>query len=488
MPFQLASDRHNICPACEKPVYFAEQVRIDAPYRRNPQSPIKYSSQYLHKNCFRCFECNTKLKLGQHSARNNSLCCSNCYARKFGPHGFRGGVTGGLMGISLAANKIKNSTRRFSRKVLEKASGKSLSGSADIEETSLNLKTLEPGNAVVNTISVPTAPIDNEMLSPSIDMAEDKTVRVKKKAGITASKLSSSAAKECSVYTSNISVQPGGTALLIIDPQNDFHPGGSLAVENADEDAARIKALIEKELTNLSEIYVTLDSHMKYHIAHPNFWVTPGTENSAKPEHPSHFTVIKSEDIENKTWVARRKEHRLWAYDYVKALEEQGRFELTIWPPHCLLGTKGHCVEDGILDALDAWEEASGKSVHYILKGTNSKTEHYSAIKAEVVVPEDEETTGVNRALVDKLRLHDRILICGQALSHCVNYTTRDLVSEWGDKPMSALVILQDASSPVAGFQKDGEKFISDMKDKGLAVAESTNEKLCDLEESMESS
>ena len=32
------------------------------------------------------------------------------------------------------------------------------------------------------------------------------------------------------------------TTLLIIDPQNDFHPGGSLAIPTADEDAERIAA------------------------------------------------------------------------------------------------------------------------------------------------------------------------------------------------------------------------------------------------------
>ena len=49
--------------------------------------------------------------------------------------------------------------------------------------------------------------------------------------------------------------------LLIIDPQHDFHPGGSLAIPGADEDSARIAAFIDRHISAIDEIYVTLDSH-----------------------------------------------------------------------------------------------------------------------------------------------------------------------------------------------------------------------------------
>lgn len=53
----------------------------------------------------------------------------------------------------------------------------------------------------------------------------------------------------------------GGTALLIVDPQNDFHEGGSLAVPGANEDAERIAKLITDHAQTLDELIVTLDSH-----------------------------------------------------------------------------------------------------------------------------------------------------------------------------------------------------------------------------------
>lgn len=49
--------------------------------------------------------------------------------------------------------------------------------------------------------------------------------------------------------------------LLIIDPQNDFHPGGTLAIGTANEDSARIAAFIDRHISTIDEIYVTLDSH-----------------------------------------------------------------------------------------------------------------------------------------------------------------------------------------------------------------------------------
>lgn len=53
----------------------------------------------------------------------------------------------------------------------------------------------------------------------------------------------------------------GGTALLIVDPQRDFHEGGSLAVSGAVEDAGRIAQLIASHAERIDELIVTLDSH-----------------------------------------------------------------------------------------------------------------------------------------------------------------------------------------------------------------------------------
>lgn len=63
----------------------------------------------------------------------------------------------------------------------------------------------------------------------------------------------------------------GGTALLIVDPQVDFHERGSLAVPGASADAERIARLISESCQNIDELIVTLDSHhvsfFRYRIA-----------------------------------------------------------------------------------------------------------------------------------------------------------------------------------------------------------------------------
>jgi nicotinamidase-related amidase len=93
---------------------------------------------------------------------------------------------------------------------------------------------------------------------------------------------------------------PKSCTLLIIDPQNDFHGGGSLAVPGSDEDSERIASLIDLKGASISEIIVTLDTHMRMHIAHGRFWLSKDGSTSPPP-----FTVISSADIEAGVWVPR---------------------------------------------------------------------------------------------------------------------------------------------------------------------------------------
>ncbi len=64
----------------------------------------------------------------------------------------------------------------------------------------------------------------------------------------------------------------------------------------------------------------------------------------------------------------------------------------------------------------------------------------------------------------------DNLVICGQALSHCVNYTVRDIVSQWSPSSPSSITILKDCMSSVPGFEEAGEKFLQDMMEVGVHV------------------
>lgn len=241
---------------------------------------------------------------------------------------------------------------------------------------------------------------------------------------------------------------------------------GSLGIPSADEDAERIALFISKHSSELREVYVTLDTHARYHVAHPAFWVNAAGDN------PGPFTTISLADVQGGVWLPSRTTAGLreWVVTYLGALEGQGRFQLTVWPPHCLVGTNGHCVRPVIAAALQAWETANNSCVSYVLKGNNSYTEHYSAIRAEVERVDDP-NTALNVGLLAKLKQHEKVYICGQAKSHCVNFTVRDLAEHWAPLSPANLVVLEDACSSVVGFEPAGELFIADMRKAGLTIA-----------------
>lgn len=253
--------------------------------------------------------------------------------------------------------------------------------------------------------------------------------------------------------------------LLLIDPQHDFcAPDGALFVAGADRDAERLAGLIRRIGARLHGIRVTLDTHHYFDIAHPVFWVD-GSGN-----HPQPFTVISVEAVRAGAWRAVRPELQQRAAAYVEQLQAKRRYQLCIWPPHCLIGTPGHCVVAPVREALLDWERGRSAIVDYVTKGSNVLTEHYSAVQAEVPDPADPNTQ-LNVPLINILRESDRILISGQALSHCVANTLRDIADSFGPENVKKFVLIQDTTSPVPGFEHVGREFIREMTGRGMALA-----------------
>jgi len=60
--------------------------------------------------------------------------------------------------------------------------------------------------------------------------------------------------------------------------------------------------------------------------------------------------------------------------------------------------------------------------------------------------------------------------MCGQAMSHCVHYTVRDIADHWPKEEMGKLVILKDCASTIPGFEDALDKFLSDMVAAGVNV------------------
>jgi hypothetical protein len=80
-------------------------------------------------------------------------------------------------------------------------------------------------------------------------------------------------------------------------------------------------------------------------------------------------------------------------------------------------------------------------------QGQNDMTEMYSAIEAEVPIPADPHTQ-TNFEFVGDLKRAEKVIIGGQALSHCVNYTTRDLLRYWAPRDPADLILLLDGELP----------------------------------------
>ena len=256
--------------------------------------------------------------------------------------------------------------------------------------------------------------------------------------------------------------------LLVIDPQTDFcQPGGALYVTNAENDMSRLATMVKRLGTKINRIHVTLDSHHLIDIAHPKWW------KNSKGEEPTPFTIITSKEVKDGTWTTRQPQALRRSQEYIEALEAGGRYPLCIWPPHCLIGSNGHAVTPVLFNALLEWEQ-NYKMVDYVTKGSNPWTEHYSAISAEVPDANDP-TTQLNVDLIKTLEEADILVVAGEAGSHCVANTLRDIRAAYGnDDKMKRVVLLEDAMSPVTGFEQLQSEFFNDMKQAGVQFSTTT--------------
>lgn len=256
--------------------------------------------------------------------------------------------------------------------------------------------------------------------------------------------------------------------LLVIDPQNDFcNPDGTLFVPGAVEDMMRLAAMVHRLKDKLDDIHVTMDSHHFVDVAHPIFWM------DSKGKHPDPFTIISNEDVKNGVYRTTNPQFQSRMEEYVQILETNSRYPLCIWPPHCLIGSWGYGIVPELFDKFLEWEKEFA-IVDYVTKGSNFWTEHYSAVQADVPDPEDPDTQ-LNMRLIETLQKADIILLAGEARSHCLANTVRDIANNFGEENIKKMVLLQDATSDVPGFESLGEDFVTEMKGRGMQVSTTEN-------------
>lgn len=293
--------------------------------------------------------------------------------------------------------------------------------------------------------------------------------------------------------------------LVIVDPQNDFcvaddgHGNrGQLVVPGADKDMARVAALIRRLGTKLDDIHVTLDSHQTVGIERPRWWKR--ASDGAEPApftclgiHPDGRRVVKYDvggSNPNAFGMAPTEEEYVTAipsflhqggptgkgaFGYLQALAARGRYPHIIWTEHCIVGTWGWSVVPELAQALKWWEREFIGRVNYVVKGNNPWTEHFSGVMAEVPDPSDP-STQVNTRLVQTLEEADVVLFTGEALSHCVANTARDVAATFSNpKYAEKIVLLRDTTSNVGGFDFLGDAFIKDLTAKGMQVEDSVS-------------
>ncbi len=249
------------------------------------------------------------------------------------------------------------------------------------------------------------------------------------------------------------------TCLLLVDMQNTFcTPGFELFVagrsgSGAVDDTKRLCSFLYRNLGVVTQAVVTLDTHQAFQIFHAPFLV------DADGRHPDPYTLVTLEDVASGRWRVSVDTAATLGLDaepasehlraYVETLATGGKYALTIWPFHALLGGIGHALVSEVEEALFFHATARYSQTQFEVKGTNPLTEHYSALGPEVGRgPNGERLGEQNVAFVEYLSAFDAVIVAGQAKSHCVAWTVEDLL-EGSPGIAHRLYLLEDCSSAV---------------------------------------
>jgi nicotinamidase-related amidase len=251
--------------------------------------------------------------------------------------------------------------------------------------------------------------------------------------------------------------------MVAVDVQNTFCiPGFDLYVAGrsgtgAVDDSRRLCEFIYRNLGVVTQICPTMDSHNAMQIFHPIFLIND------KGEHPAPFTLVSEEDIRQGVWrfnpelcfsfrIDERKAQALLLH-YTKRLKEGGKYDLTIWPYHGMLGGIGHALVSSVEEAIFFHSIARYSQPDFHVKGDRPFTEHYSVIGPEVLEgPQGEVLGAKSEKFFSKLLEFDAVIIAGQAKSHCVAWTIADLLQDIlaRDRQLVEKVyLLEDCTSPV---------------------------------------
>ena len=251
--------------------------------------------------------------------------------------------------------------------------------------------------------------------------------------------------------------------LMLIDVQNTFcipdfelYVGGRSG-RGAVEDNIRLSEFIYRHLGEITHITATMDTHLTMQIFHAMFFV------DEDGNHPAPYTDIHVSELREGRWVfnpALAAEFDIapeygqqMVIHYAEALAKTGKYALTVWPYHAMLGGIGHALVSSVAEALFFHSVARIAQTEIVTKGESPFTENYSVIGPEVLTgPMDEPLGFHDQRFIQELQECDKLIIAGQAKSHCVAWTVSDLLDDimLADAQLAKKVyLLEDCTSPV---------------------------------------
>ncbi len=282
--------------------------------------------------------------------------------------------------------------------------------------------------------------------------------------------------------------------LLLIDVQNTFCiPGFELFVagrsgRGAVDDNVRLCEFIYRNLDKITKISATMDTHLSQQVFHAIFFV------DKDGNHPAPYTNIQAGELEEGKWtfnaalaprfgITADYGQKMMIY-YARELEKKGKYALTIWPYHAMLGGIGHALVSGVEEALFFHAMARLTQPAFEVKGDQPFTEHYSVIGPEVTSgPKGEKLGEHNDKFIDTLKKVEALVVAGQAKSHCVAWTISDLLDDIkavDGSLANKVYLLEDCTSPVvvprADFTDAGNQAFERFTDAGMHLVKSTDE------------
>ena len=142
----------------------------------------------------------------------------------------------------------------------------------------------------------------------------------------------------------------GRRALIVVDVQNDFCPGGSLAVERGDEVVAPLNRLIEEFLGRGEPVFKSRDWHpavTKHFAAYGGTWPVHCVQNTRGAEFHPDLLEDPRVQVVSKGLGDDDQYSAFDGTDLAERLREQGVTELLVGG----LATD-YCVKNTVLDAL----------------------------------------------------------------------------------------------------------------------------------------